>query len=331
MVDKAVQEITLPLRHEDIIRQQAARQGPRPGADRRASSTPSRASATRRRRRARRASCRSCRRPPTTSPRKSGGTRFQQGDLATPQINIAYGSFYLRYLLDRYDGNRILALAAYNAGEGKIDEWRAAAAAARASASGSPTTSRTPRRATTSAACCARRPATAATTRGSSGSEPAGEAPLAGRVALVTGVLAADRHRLRDRPAARRARRRPLPAVLHPARRRPAVGRRPGRHRGASSARCAPSSPAAASCTPSTTSPTRTRRRAASRAAAGGARARSTCWSPTTPSRCDQALERADRRRARSRAGGQRPRDAAARAGLRGAPTTTRAPAAASC
>ena len=38
--------------------------------------------------------------------RKSGGTEFEQGDLANPQINISYGSWYLRYLLDRYDGNR---------------------------------------------------------------------------------------------------------------------------------------------------------------------------------------------------------------------------------
>ena len=55
--------------------------------------------------------------------RKSGGTAFVQGDLANPQVNISYGSFYLRYLLRRYGGNEVLAIAAYNAGEGRVDQW----------------------------------------------------------------------------------------------------------------------------------------------------------------------------------------------------------------
>jgi soluble lytic murein transglycosylase len=59
---------------------------------------------------------------------KSGGTRFVQEDLADPQVNIAYGSWYLRYLLDKYDGREVLALAAYNAGQTNVDGWLADAA-----------------------------------------------------------------------------------------------------------------------------------------------------------------------------------------------------------
>ena len=44
-------------------------------------------------------------------------------DLHTPQINISYGSNPPREHLDRYDGDVAAALAAYNAGAGKADEW----------------------------------------------------------------------------------------------------------------------------------------------------------------------------------------------------------------
>jgi peptidoglycan lytic transglycosylase len=59
----------------------------------------------------------------------SGGVRFQTGDLATPAVNIAYGSYYLRYLLDHYEGDELLAVAAYNAGLTNVDEWVARARA----------------------------------------------------------------------------------------------------------------------------------------------------------------------------------------------------------
>jgi soluble lytic murein transglycosylase len=58
---------------------------------------------------------------------KSGGTAFELRDLGTPQINIAYGSWYLRYLINRYGGNETLAVAAYNAGLTNVDKWVKAA------------------------------------------------------------------------------------------------------------------------------------------------------------------------------------------------------------
>ena len=54
---------------------------------------------------------------------RTGGTRFQTSDLYDPELNVRYGSWYLRHLLDRY-GDERLALAAYNAGQRNVDAWR---------------------------------------------------------------------------------------------------------------------------------------------------------------------------------------------------------------
>ncbi len=52
----------------------------------------------------------------------TGGSRFRTEDLYDPEINIRYGSWYLRHLLDKY-GDERTALAAYNAGQQNVDRW----------------------------------------------------------------------------------------------------------------------------------------------------------------------------------------------------------------
>ena len=57
----------------------------------------------------------------------SGGITFTASDLAEPSVNVAYGSYYLRYLLNHYGGNEMLAVAAYNGGLTNVDKWVAQA------------------------------------------------------------------------------------------------------------------------------------------------------------------------------------------------------------
>jgi peptidoglycan lytic transglycosylase len=121
-----LREVTLPLRHDDIIRQQAAEkqvdaaliaaviyaesrfqdQTSHAGARGLMQITPETANAIE---------------------QLSGGTTFVTEDLGDPDINIAYGTFYLDHLLEKYDGNEIAALAAYNAGETRVNGWGGAA------------------------------------------------------------------------------------------------------------------------------------------------------------------------------------------------------------
>jgi soluble lytic murein transglycosylase len=121
-VDKAIREVTLPLRHDDIIRQEsrqhevdaalvAAVINVESGFRDQTSAADARGlmQIT----------------PDTANDieRLSGGTTFRLEDLSDPDVNIAYGTFYLRHLLDIYEGSEVAALAAYNAGPGNVDEW----------------------------------------------------------------------------------------------------------------------------------------------------------------------------------------------------------------
>jgi soluble lytic murein transglycosylase len=125
---KAVNELGLPLRYQDVIRQQAADKHLDPAliaaviyAETKFDPSTSSAGAQG-----------LMQILPQTAEylaHRSGATRFTTADLATPQVNIAYGSYYLRYLLDVYRGDTALALAAYNGGEANVDRWVAAARA----------------------------------------------------------------------------------------------------------------------------------------------------------------------------------------------------------
>jgi soluble lytic murein transglycosylase len=119
----AVKELTLPLRHEDIIRQQASEKDLDPAL---IAAVIYAESHFRDGQTSAAGALGLMQLTPDTArdiARRSGGTQFVVGDLATPQVNIAYGAFYLRYLLNHYGGNETLALAAYNGGEGNVDRW----------------------------------------------------------------------------------------------------------------------------------------------------------------------------------------------------------------
>jgi soluble lytic murein transglycosylase len=121
-VEDAIREITLPLRHEDIIRQQAKDKNLDPAL---VAAMIYRESKFRDQTSTAGAQGLMQILPDTARfvAHKTGGTSFDETDLRDPQINIAYGSWYLRYLLDAYHGNQVAAIAAYNAGRRHVDRW----------------------------------------------------------------------------------------------------------------------------------------------------------------------------------------------------------------
>ncbi|HWA53503.1 MAG TPA: lytic transglycosylase domain-containing protein [Solirubrobacterales bacterium] len=121
-INKAIQELTLPLRHEDVIRQQAREKDVDAAliaaviySESKFSDSTSSAGA--------RGLMQITPEAANEIERLSGGTTFKLKDLSDPEINIRYGTFLLRELLDRYDGDVVAALAAYNAGPANADKW----------------------------------------------------------------------------------------------------------------------------------------------------------------------------------------------------------------
>jgi len=121
-VDQAIQELTLPLRHEDIIRQQAEEKGVDASLIAAVIYSESRF-----RDQTSSAGARGLMQiTPETAldiARRSEAQTFVLKDLGDPQINISYGTYHLRDLLELYGGNEVAALAAYNAGPGNVDAW----------------------------------------------------------------------------------------------------------------------------------------------------------------------------------------------------------------
>jgi soluble lytic murein transglycosylase len=120
--DKAIKELTLPLRHEDVIRQQSSEKGVDASliaaviySESKFSDATSSAGA--------RGLMQITPEAAEFIEQQSGGTTFELKDLSNPELNIRYGTFLLRELLDRYEGDEAAALAAYNAGPGNADEW----------------------------------------------------------------------------------------------------------------------------------------------------------------------------------------------------------------
>ncbi|HEX3240221.1 MAG TPA: lytic transglycosylase domain-containing protein [Solirubrobacterales bacterium] len=120
--DKAIKELTLPLRHEDIIRQQSREKGVDAALIAAVIYSESKF--------VDQTSVAGARGLMQITPeaaefiaKQSDATSFEMRDLGDPEINIRYGTFLLEELLDRYDGDEAAALAGYNAGPGNADEW----------------------------------------------------------------------------------------------------------------------------------------------------------------------------------------------------------------
>ncbi|MDP9189929.1 MAG: lytic transglycosylase domain-containing protein [Actinomycetota bacterium] len=122
VIGEQIREVTLPLRHEDIIRQQSRDKQLPPElvaaviySESRFRDQESGAGA--------RGLMQVTPQTAELIEGLSGGSTFETDDLSDPDINIRYGTFYLRYLLDKFGQNLTAALAAYNGGETNVASW----------------------------------------------------------------------------------------------------------------------------------------------------------------------------------------------------------------
>ena len=119
---RTLEEVTLPLQHEDIIRQQAAQKDV--PADLIAAVI---YAESKFRDQTSSAGARGLMQlTPATAQHianVSHGINFKVDDLSNPDVNIRYGTFYLHYLIQKFGDNEIAALAAYNAGETNVAAW----------------------------------------------------------------------------------------------------------------------------------------------------------------------------------------------------------------
>jgi soluble lytic murein transglycosylase len=121
--DKAIKQLTLPLEHEDIIRQQAKEKGVDAALIAAVIDTESKFAASAESGAGARGLMQVTPEAAKDIARHSGATTFHTSDLSNPEINIKYGTYLLAERIAQYEGNVAAALASYNAGPGPVEKW----------------------------------------------------------------------------------------------------------------------------------------------------------------------------------------------------------------
>ena len=122
-VSEAIREVTLPLRHDDIIRQQADERSLDPALIAAVIEAESGFDTAARSDKGARGLMQVTPATALDIAERSEGTAFVVSDLSDPDINIRYGTFHLEEMLEQFGGNEIAGLAAYNAGSGNVTQW----------------------------------------------------------------------------------------------------------------------------------------------------------------------------------------------------------------